>query len=85
MKFQRDIVDIYQMEPRQTVDDIKGHFGVFQLQMFVMLSYLIKEFRFQMFVMLSLYVQGVPFQIFVILNLYVQGLPVSDIRYVKPI
>jgi len=26
VKFQRDIVDIYQMEPRQTVDDIKGPF-----------------------------------------------------------
>ena len=26
------------MEPRQTVDDIKGPFEVFQLQMFVMLS-----------------------------------------------
>ena len=58
------------MEPRQTVDDIKGPFEVFQLQMFIMLSQ---------------YDQGVPFQIFVMLSQYDQGVPVSDVRYVKPI
>ena len=58
------------MEPRQTVDDIKGHFGVFQLQMFVMLSQ---------------YDQGVPVSDVRYVKPICSRSSVSDIRYVKPI